>query len=398
MVNVKGLKNQDKCKVYYFDDIYILDAKRSAFGKFKGHYSKYSSTKIASELLIQIFKNLNLDPKKVDQLIFANTIPSSSDAIFLPRHIALNAGMEYNSLASMSQRICASSLESVILSSIDLGLGCSDFIVAGGVENMSRAPLAAFDIRNGFSLGASPFSDLLWDGLYDSFCKLTMGETAEHLAKIYSISRKEADEYTLLSTTRSISAFNKNLFVEEILPCLSLYNDETIRMDIDQDKLSSLKPSFLEDGVHTAASSSTIADGACALILSSSQNLMKPLGKVLSSCTCGVDPSIMGISPSIAIKYLLEANCLNTDDIDLFEINEAFAAQYLAVEKELKLDRSKVNVNGGALSIGHPLAATGARLITTILYELKRQSKKLGVVSACVGGGQGIAILIESTP
>lgn len=386
----------DKGKIYFYDDIVILNGKRTPFGSFNGSYSKLSATDLGANLTRGLLEDSQIDPEKIDQLIFSNAIPSSNDAIFIARHIALKSGLNYRIPASLAQRICASGMETIISAANDICLGASEYTIAGGTENMTRAPLVSFELRNGFKFGEKPFTDLLFEGLNDTYCGYSMGQTAELLAEKLSISRKDCDDFAFLSHSRAIKANENGYFKDEILQCLPLLEDETIRSEIKRDKLDHLKPVFSKDGVQTAGNSSLISDGAAAVIITRSKNESNYIGKILSACIVGEKPELMGIAPVNAIKNLLQYNALTKDDIDLYEINEAFAAQYLAVEKLLELDRDKVNVNGGSIAIGHPLVATGTRLVITVLNELNRKKLKLGVASACIGGGQAIAVLVES--
>jgi acetyl-CoA C-acetyltransferase len=396
MAKITGIKHKNKGKLYLFEDIAIIEGKRSAFGKFMGNYSAIPATELGVSVVKNILESRQISAEAIDQVIFANTIPSSPDAIFLPRHIALQVGCDIRTPASMVQRICASGMEAIITAASEVALGCSDLVIAGGAENMTRAPLASFDIRNGFHLGQKPFVDLLWEGLNDSYCSCSMGQTAENLAKKYVITREEVDDFAFLSHTRAIEAKKNGLFDAESCYCTKLREDETIRREIDRKKLGYLKSVFGAEGVQTAGNSSQIADGAAAVLVGNYSAETKPIGKIHAASIIGEIPEIMGIAPVMAIENLLNTLEITIADIDLWEINEAFGAQYLAVEKELKLDRSCVNVNGGSIAIGHPLGATGIRLVTTLLYELRRRNLKYGIASACVGGGQGTAIMVEA--
>jgi acetyl-CoA C-acetyltransferase len=396
MTKVQGIKLKNKGKIYLYEDIFMLKALRTPFGRFQGSYSNISATDLGVFVTRSLIESSGLNSKDIDQLIFASTIPSSTDSIFLPRHIALKSGLEVETPASMVQRICASGMESIIIAANDIAIGCSDTIIAGGTENMTRAPLASFEIRNGFHLGAKPFSDLLWEGLNDTYCSSTMGQTAENLAEKYSITREDADLFAFESHSRAIKARNEGVYNDQICNFTIIKEDETIRKNVSMEKLSNLKPVFSKNGVQTAGNSSLIADGAAAVIVTSTNKGINPAGKIVAASITAGSPDIMGITPVSTIKNLLQVTGLNISDISLWEINEAFAAQYIAVEKQLQLDRSKVNVNGGSIAIGHPLAATGIRIVSTLLYELKKRNLKYGIASACVGGGQGTAILVES--
>ena len=398
MPEVTGKKLSPKGKLYIYKDIAILNGKRTPFARFNSKYNNITATELGVEVTKKLLKDFPEKANRIDQLIFANTIPSSKDSIFLARHIALKSGLDYNTPASMVQRICASGMEAIIAAANDICLNTSEFAIAGGTENMTRAPLVSFDIRNGYKLGSKPFCDLLWEGLFDTYCNCSMGQTAENIAIKYNISREDVDQFAYQSHTRAICAKNNNVFEDEIVSCAGLTKDETIRDNVELEKLTSLKPAFIENGVQTAGNSSLIADGASAVLLGNTSCGINPAGYLLGAAIVGEVPELMGISPVRAIKSLLSFFDLTIKDIDLWEINEAFGAQYLAVEKLLELDRSRVNVNGGSIAIGHPLAATGVRLIITLLYELRRRNLNLGIASACVGGGQGIAVLVKSTP
>ena len=376
MSELSGKKLKNKGKVYIYDDVVIANGLRTPFGKFNGSYSKYSASELGTNVSKELMKASVLSNDEIDQVIFANTIPSSTDSIFLARHVALKSGLDYNTPASMVQRICASGFETIINAANDICAGVSEYTLAGGAENMTRAPLVSFDIRSGFNLGEKPFSDLLWEGLFDTYCDCSMGQTAENLAKKYSITRDEVDEFAFISHSRAITAKQKGILKDEICHCQLLESDETIRDTVSIEKIKKLHPVFNKNGVQTAANSSLIADGAAAVIITKSSNYSKNLGRILGASVVGVEPQYMGISPVKAINILLEAFNLSLNDIDLFEINEAFGAQYIACERELNLDRDKVNVNGGSIAIGHPLAATGIRLSITLLRELKRRNKK----------------------
>lgn len=393
-MDVKATKISAGGKFYAYENIYIIDAKRTPFGRFLGSYSDYSATDLAVGLTRSFLEQLPIDKSLIDQVIFANTIPTSTDAIFFARHVALKSGLSKEVVSSMAQRICASGLETLILAANDVALGASEFTLAGGAECMSRAPLVSFSSRKGFELGAKPFSDLLWEGLLDTFCSCTMGETAENLAEMYYISRDAVDDFAFESHQRAITANQQRLFEEEILPLDRLVEDETIRSSVDRAKLATLPPVFKKNGVQTPGNSSQLADGASVSLIGKSHS-GNSLGKIVAATIVGEDPTLMGRAPVRAIQELLAYTALSKDDIDFYEINEAFGTQSLAVENLLGLDRAKVNVHGGSIGIGHPLAATGGRLVLTLLTTLKRDKKRYGIASACVGGGQAIAVLVE---
>lgn len=281
-----------------------------------------------------------------------------------------------------------------------LALGEADFVLAGGTENMSQAPHVIRGARWGIPLGAGSMEDSLWSALTDSYCNLTMAETAENLARQYGITREQADQFAFESQMKTKAAQKSSRLSEEIVPIAGvLEKDEHPRPDTSPALLAGLQPAFRKDGVITAGNASGITDGAAAVVLTGADRAamygIKPLARIVSWGITGCDPSIMGIGPVLAVKMALARAGLNLDQIDLVEVNEAFACQYLAVEKELGLDRGKVNVNGGAIAIGHPLGATGARITTSLVYELNRRKARYGLGSACIGGGQGIALLME---
>jgi acetyl-CoA C-acetyltransferase len=323
--------------------------------------------------------------------------------------------------ALLVQRICGSGFESIIAGTEQIVLGKAQAVLAGGSENMTLSPTSSFGNRLGYRLGQSPnFGDMLMEGLNDPAVGCSMGQTAENLAKKYSITRAEADAFALRSATLAQAAKDNGTLAEELVPVATgkheldglaprsfrttpkkviLDYDENIR-STNAEQLAGLRPSFAADGVQTAGNSSGIVDGAAAVVVASQAvveaNSLTPLAKVVASASAGVDPSIMGIGPAPAIRLVLAQAGLQLDAIDLFEINEAFGAQIVAVEKELGLDRDKLNVNGGAIAIGHPLAATGTRLTLTLAMEMRRRSARYGIASACIGGGQGTAILLEN--
>jgi acetyl-CoA acyltransferase 2 len=272
--------------------------------------------------------------------------------------------------------------------------------LAGGTENMSQAPHVIRGARSGIPLGEGRLEDSLWSALTDTYCRFNMAETAENLASRYGITREEADEFAYQSQMRTKSAQESGRLSQEIAPMAGLLDgDEHPRPSTTREGLAALKPVFRKDGIVTAGNASGISDGAAAVILSTSEKAgqlgLQPLARIVSWGIAGCEPDIMGIGPVPAIRMALDRAGLALGDIDLIEVNEAFACQYLAVEKELGLDRKEVNVNGGAIAIGHPLGATGTRLTTTLIYELKRRNLRYGLGSACIGGGQGIALLLE---
>jgi acetyl-CoA C-acetyltransferase/acetyl-CoA acyltransferase 2 len=337
----------------------------------------------------------------------APALPTSADAIYAARHVGLKAGVPQKTPALTVNRLCGSGIQSVISGAHVIGEG-SEYVLAGGMENMSMAPHVIYGARSGFRLGQGQLEDSLLVALKDSFCGMLMAQTAEKLARRLEIPRDAQDKYALRSTHLGEKAANGGAFVDEVVPVEIKRGAKTVGM-VERDDhffvnasiegLKKLRPAFGEDGTVTAGNASGMVDGAACVVIAEADAAARdghsPIAEVIGWHVVGVDPSEMGIGPAPAIRGLLEKTRMRLDDIDLFEINEAFAAQYLAVEKDLGLDRDKVNVNGGAIALGHPLGATGTRLILTLALELGRRKKTYGIASACIGGGQGIAILIK---
>lgn len=324
----------------------------------------------------------------------------SADAVYLARHIGLKSGIPLSVPALVVNRLCGSGFQAIVSGAQLLLLQEANYVLAGGTENMSQAPHVIRGARWGIPLGEGTMEDSLWSALTDSYCNFNMAETAENLAGRYGITRDQADEFAFESQMRTKSANESARFNEEIVAVAGALNrDEHPRPNTTRAGLAELKPVFRKDGIVTAGNSSGISDGAAAVVLTTAEKAatrrVKPLARIVSWGIAGCDPSIMGIGPVPAIKIALDHAGLALDQIDLFEVNEAFAGQYLAVEKELGLDRKKVNVNGGAIAIGHPLGATGVRVTVTLTFELKRRNARFGIGSACIGGGQGIALLVE---
>ena len=384
----------------------LLEGVRTPFGSFGGSLSGFSATELGIIAAKGAISKSGLPAEDVDHVIFGNAMQTSADAIYLARHVGLGAGVPQSAPAVTINRLCGSGFESIIQAARTLMLGESNFVLAGGAESMSMAPHSSWGMRWGTRLKDDKMVDLLWAALYDPVAKLSMAETAEKLAGVKNISRKEVDEYALLSQERTAEAQKEGRFKEEIITVRDENEDEILSVDEHPrsettiDALSNLKPYFKENGTVTAGNASGISDGAAALIVTTADNAekrdLKPFGKLISWGIAGCDPTIMGIGPVPASELALKRAELTLDDIDLVEINEAFSPQYLAVEKELGLKRELTNVNGGAIALGHPLAATGTRLTMTILYELRRRGLKRGLASACIGGGQGAAVIVEA--
>ncbi|HXS09086.1 MAG TPA: acetyl-CoA C-acyltransferase [Candidatus Krumholzibacteria bacterium] len=340
---------------------------------------------------------------RIEHVIMGNALQTSGDAIYGARHVGLKAGVPIRVPALTVNRLCGSGIQSLINGAHIIGEG-SEYVLAGGMENMSQAPHVVRGARAGLKLGQGNLEDSLLVALKDSYCGLLMAQTAENLARRLGISREAQDEYALRSTHLGEKAATGGAFKDEIVPVEqkrgpAIERDDHFFINATRDGLAKLRPAFGEDGTVTAGNASGMVDGAACLVLASAEAArrdgLKPVAEIVAWHVVGVDPAEMGIGPAPAIKGLLEKTGLSQKDIDLFEINEAFAAQYLAVEKDLGLDREKANVNGGAIALGHPLGATGTRLVLTLGRELVARKQKYGIASACIGGGQGIAILIK---
>ena len=340
---------------------------------------------------------------RIEHVIMGNALQTSGDAIYGARHVGLKAGVPIRVPALTVNRLCGSGIQSLINGAHIIGEG-SEYVLAGGMENMSQAPHVVRGARAGLKLGQGNLEDSLLVALKDSYCGLLMAQTAENLARRLGISREAQDEYALRSTHLGEKAATGGAFKDEIVPVEqkrgpAIERDDHFFINATKDGLAKLRPAFGEDGTVTAGNASGMVDGAACLVLASAEAArrdgLKPGAEIVAWHVVGVDPAEMGIGPAPAIKGLLEKTGLSQKDIDLFEINEAFAAQYLAVEKDLGLDREKANVNGGAIALGHPLGATGTRLVLTLGRELVARKQKYGIASACIGGGQGIAILIK---
>ncbi|HEX2225910.1 MAG TPA: acetyl-CoA C-acetyltransferase [Candidatus Binatia bacterium] len=382
-------------------EIVVLSAARTPFGSFGGALKELTATELCVIATRAAMQRARIEPYEIDQIVIGNVQQTSSDAVYLARHVGLKAGIPEAVPALTVNRLCGSGFQAIISAAQMLALGEGDFAVAGGTENMSQAPHVIRGARWGIPLGAGNMEDSLWSALTDSYCNLTMAETAENLAHKYGITRTQADEFAFQSQMRHKAAQESNRLSDEIIPIPGvLQQDEHPRPETTREALAALRPAFKKGGIITAGNASGITDGAAAVVLASAEEAavrgLEPLARIASWGISGCDPSIMGIGPVPAMKIALQRAALDVNQIDLIEVNEAFACQYLAVEREAGLDRTKVNVNGGAIAIGHPLGATGARITTTLIHELRRREGRYGLGSACIGGGQGIALLLEA--
>ncbi|XP_022125234.2 3-ketoacyl-CoA thiolase, mitochondrial-like [Pieris rapae] len=391
--------------------IFIVAAKRTPFGKYGGALRNTHPADLLAVAAKEAFKAGSVNPTAIDTVNVGqvNTISGSGDGALAARHGALKAGIPQEKPALGVNRLCGSGFQAIINSAQDILTGAANISLGGGTESMSSVPFVVRNVRFGLPLGANtPFEDALTSSSLDTFCNFTMPQTAENLAEKYGLQRGEVDEFALQSQKKWKAAYDSGVFKAEIAPVpikvkkqeVLIEKDEHPRPETTAEGLHKLPVLFRKGGVVTAGNSSGVNDGAGALILSNEdglkQNNLKPLARILGWSFVGVEPGIMGIGPVPAIQKLLSATQLTLNDIDLIEINEAFAAQTLACVSELKLDQSKLNVNGGAIAMGHPVGASGARITAHLVHELRRRGLKRGIGSACIGGGQGIALLVET--
>ncbi len=389
-------------------EVVILEGARTAFGSYGGALREVSATDLGVVVAREAMRRSGVAAEEIESVVIGSVVQSSNDAAYLARHVGLLAGIPRQVPALTVNRLCGSGLEAIVQAAHAILLGEARYVLAGGSENMSLTPHVVRGARFGFALGQANMEDYLWSALTDSYNGLAMGMTAENLAAKYEITREAQDEFALSSQQRAVAAIQSGRLAEEIVAVsvkdkkgnvTEFAQDEHPRADSTLEKLARLKPSFKSGGTVTAGNASGINDGAAALVVADEaaarEEGRQPLGRLLAWGTAGVDPDIMGIGPVPAIQQALQRAGLTLEQIDLFEVNEAFAAQYLAVERELGLDRARTNVNGGGIALGHPLGASGARLALSILYELRRRNLRYGVVALCIGGGQGIAAVFE---
>jgi acetyl-CoA acyltransferase 2 len=384
--------------------VVLIGGKRTPFGKFGGSLMEITPVDLSVIAGKAALNELKISPDKIDQVIMGNVVPSSTDTMYGARHVALKLGMPITTPAHVVNRLCGSGIEIILQAKRIIEAGEAQAIMVVGVENMSMIPHLVYGSRFGTKYGSLKTVDMLLDALSDKYACISMGDTAENLAKEYQITRNDCDQYSLNSHLKAKKAYDNNLLQGEITSInegkINCSQDEHLRLDATIEQMQKLKPSFVKDGVVTPASASGIVDGACALIIASEdfcqKNSIKPMAEIVDGHVIGVDPKIMGIGPVPAIKKILEKNNLNINQIDNFEINEAFAAQTLACAKALELDQNKLNIWGGAVALGHPLGASGARIALTLSRQLKHQKGQYGIASACIGGGQGIAVLIKN--
>jgi acetyl-CoA acetyltransferase family protein len=388
-------------------DVVVVSAKRTPFGTFGGALKDLSANDLGVVAAKAALAAGKVDPAVVDQVVFGNVAQTSADAIYHARHVGLRAGLPEHVPALTLNRLCGSGFQAIVSASEEILLGEAEVVLCGGAESMSQSPHVIRGARWGIALGKGQLEDALWQALTDSYVQMPMAITAENLAVKYGISREAADEYALASQKRWAAASEGGRFAEELAPVdvpvrggtKSFAADEHPRPQTTMEVLAKLPTVFKKDGIVTAGNASGICDGAAALVVASTQAAEKrgwrPLARIAGWGVVGCDPKIMGIGPAPAIRRALDKTGWKLADVDLVEVNEAFAPQYLAVEKELGLDRAKTNADGGAIALGHPLAASGARITTHLIHELRRRGAKRGIGSACIGGGQGIALCVE---
>lgn len=400
------MKTQGKNK-----DVVFLSGVRTGYGDFGGMLKNLSATQLGVVAAKHAVDRSGVKPEAIDHVVFGNAQQTSADAIYLARHIGLQAGLPIETPAVTINRLCGSGFEAIIQGAQQILLDESSVVLAGGAESMSQAPHVVRGARWGLRLGpTAQFEDSLWESLSDPQCGFSMAETAENLADKYELDRTAVDEVALRSQQRAAKAWEDCVFENEVVP-VPIKNrktkemedwrgDEHMRPDTTLEVLGKLPPYFKKDGVVTAGNASGICDGAAATIIAgedfAADHGLKPLGRLVAWAVVGVEPKYMGIGPAPASRKALEKAGMALDDMDLIEVNEAFAAQYLAVERELGLDPEKTNVHGGAIAIGHPLASTGARITVHLLHALRLAGKKYGLGTACIGGGQGAAVIVEA--
>ena len=392
-------------------DIAIVSGARTPFGRYCGKLKDFSAQELGAVAGRGAIERAGIDAKEFDHAVFGNAQQTSGDALYGARHVGLRAGLPIETPALTVNRLCGSGMQAIVNAAQMIQLDEAKIVLAGGMEAMSQAPFVIRG-RDGFTLApGGKLEDSLMVALLDSYCGLYMANTAELYGSEHGITRQLQDEFALRSQQKAEAAYKEGRIQEELVPVPlrnsrgeptgeSLTEDDHRRPQTTMEGLAKLKAAFGKNGTVTAGNASGIVDGAAAVVVMSLEEVrkrnMEPLGRIVSWGIAGVEPKVMGRGPVPATKIALQKAGLSLDYIDLIEVNEAFAAQYLAVEKELGLDREKVNVNGGAIALGHPLGATGTRLVITLLYELRRRKKKYGLATACIGGGQGIAMIVES--
>ncbi len=390
-----------------FREVVIVDGARTAFGSFGGSLKGFSALDLGTFAAIGALKKSGVKPEQIDHTVMGNALQTSNDALYGARHVSLRAGVPVDRPALTVNRICGSGLQAIVTAAQMIMLGDADMCLAGGMESMSQTPHVIHGARWGLPLGQGKMDDLLWEALMDTYCDTSMAVTAENLAEKYKVSREDADEYALRSQRLATTAQKNGWFAEEITPIeiksrkgvKIADTDEHIRQDASIESMAKLRTVFKKDGVVTAGNASGICDGAAVVVVASREAAekhgLKILGTLKSYAISGVEPTLMGIGPAPAIRDAVKKAGSELDAMEVIEVNEAFAPQVVAVERELGIKREVLNPNGGGISLGHPLGASGARLALTTLYHMRRNKQKLGVASLCIGGGQGIATVFE---
>jgi acetyl-CoA acetyltransferase family protein len=389
------------------NEVLILGGARTPMTDYTGSLKDLSALELGAIASRSAFEKTGVKPEWIEHAVFGNVLQTSSDAIYGARHVALKAGVPQEVPALTVNRLCGSGIQAAVNGAQLIQLGEAGMVLTGGIESMSQAPHIMRGLRTGLRLGQGKLEDYLYEALLDPYCGLFMAQTAEKCAAKYNISREEQDAYAIRSQQTAAAAWAAGKFAVEIAPVeiksrkgvTVVDKDDHLRPETTMEGLAKLPAAFSKEGTVTAGNASGIVDGGAALILSSEAAAkdkgLTPLGRIVTWAYVGVDPSYMGMGPAPATRLALTRAGMTLDQIDLIEVNEAFAGQYLAVEKELGLDRDKTNVNGGAIALGHPLGMTGTRLLLTLTHELGRQGKKYGLATACIGGGQGIAMIVE---
>ena len=389
-------------------DVVILAGARTAMARYAGAFKDTSAIDLGAAAAREAIRRSGADAAEFDHVVFGNVMQTSADAIYGARHVGLKAGLRAETPAVTVNRLCGSGIEAIAQAAQRILLGEATLVLAGGMENMSQAPHVVRGARTGFKLGEGRLEDSLMTGLLDSYCGCYMSDTAENVAVEYGITRRASDEYALRSQQAAEAASKACWMKEEIVPVevkegrktRMVTEDDHRRPETTLETLEKLPPAFRKDGIVTAGNASGIVDGAASVVVTNAKTAkargLKPLGRIVSWAAVGVEPKIMGIGPVPATQKALAVANLKLEQMDRIEVNEAFAPQYLVVEKALGLDRDKTNVNGGAIALGHPLGATGTRLVLTLLHELRRRNLRYGLATACIGGGQGIAMIVES--
>ena len=389
-------------------EVFILGGARTPMAEYAGKLKDISALELGAIASRAAFERTGVKPEAVDHVVFGNVLQTSADAVYGARHVGLKSGVPIEVPALTVNRLCGSGIQAAVSGAHLILLGEADVVLTGGMESMSQAPHVIRGLRSGLRLGQGQLEDTLWSALLDTHCGCTMAGTAENCAAEYGVSREEQDTYAIRSQQLADKAWKEGRFKDEVVPVelksrkgTELFTqDDHMRPDTTIEGLGKLPAAFSKNGCVTAGNASGIVDGGAALLLASETGVknhgLTPLARLTHWAYVGVEPTLMGMGPAPATRMVLDRAKLALKDIDLIEVNEAFAAQYLSVEKELGLDRDRVNVNGGAIALGHPLGMTGTRLLLTLTLELRRRGAKRGLATACIGGGQGIAAIVET--